>query len=82
MKLSNIFIVLSLIAGGMSPMALVLGQKKDVKVTKADGTKDLAEIMSTPTCSFSYTSIDNFFFNVPLSEQRRPRPSTGRWTSS
>ena len=69
MKLSNIFIVLSLIAGGMSPMALVLGQKKDVKVTKADGTKDLAEIMSTPTCSFSYTSIDNFFFNVPLSEQ-------------
>ena len=70
MKLTKILIACSLLVGGITPVALAIHQKEDFKAAKADVvTKDLEDIISFSSASFSTSYIDNFFFTFSLSEQ-------------
>ena len=69
MKLSKILIATTLLIGAGTPLVAATAKTKEVAVTKADTTKDLAEIISFGGCSFNYTEISNFFFDFNLTEQ-------------
>ena len=70
MKLTKILIACSLLVGGITPVALAIHQKEDFKAAKADVvTKDLEDIISFGSASFSTSYIDNFFFTFSLSER-------------
>ena len=69
MKLSKLFIVCGLIAGGMAPVAIALNQPQEYCEVKADTTKDLADIISAGNRAFEMNAIGDFFFDFNLSEQ-------------
>ena len=69
MKLSKILIATTLLLGAGAPIVAASVNAKDMTKVKADTTKDLADIISYGTCSFSYNNIGNFFFSFNLSEQ-------------
>lgn len=69
MKLSKILIATTLLIGASAPIVVAVTSQKEMVAAQADGTKDLASIISYKSCSFNYSYISNFFFDFNLSEQ-------------